>query len=95
MTLKKCLFLMFLFPLLIFSSGCDSAEDWFEEGNNLYNQDRYEEAADCYQKALAINPYYADAWVNRGVCFFAMRNFEEALPCYNKALELDYNQLDA
>ena len=33
----------------------------------LYNLGKYEEAIKCYDKAIEIDPNYADAWNNKGL----------------------------
>ena len=66
-----------------------TAEEWFNEGYDLYNQGRYEEAIECYNKALEIDPDYGDAWNNKGIVLDDLGRYEEAIECYNKALEID------
>jgi protein O-GlcNAc transferase len=61
--------------------------------NNLgvlfYNLRRFKEAADEYQKAVKINPQYAEAWANLGNAFKDLQQSALALKAYEKALELN------
>ncbi|KPQ31474.1 MAG: Trypsin-like peptidase domain/TPR repeat, partial [Phormidium sp. OSCR] len=40
-----------------------TAEDWVKDGNGLLAQERYEEAIVLYDRALEMQPDYADAWI--------------------------------
>jgi tetratricopeptide (TPR) repeat protein len=61
----------------------------FNEGWRLYKQGRYEEAIQCFNKTLEINPQYTDAWINKGASLSNLGRYEEALQCFNKALEIN------
>lgn len=62
---------------------------WTNKGLGLGNMGRFEEAIQCYDKALELDPRYATAWYNKGNNLNAMSRYEEAVFCYDKALELD------
>ena len=42
-----------------------AAEEWFNKGFSLGEQGRFDEAIECYDKALENDPQYADAWHNK------------------------------
>jgi tetratricopeptide (TPR) repeat protein len=46
-------------------------------------------------KAIEINPNYAEAYVNRGVLYFGQKKYELALSDYNKAIEINPNLAQA
>jgi len=77
-------------------SGKDlEALELSNKGVALYNLDRTDEALDCFDKALDINPLLAEAWNNKGG---TLRNFgrsEEVLDCYDKALDINPRYADA
>jgi Tfp pilus assembly protein PilF len=56
---------------------------------------KYDEAIECYNKALEINPKYAEAWNNKGNAYFDMNKYDEAIECYNKALEINPKYAEA
>jgi len=62
------------------------AIEWASKGHDLYALGRYEEAIQCYDKALQIKPNFAGAWSNRGVTLDEIGQFEEAIKSYDKAL---------
>ena len=45
----------------------------------------------CFDKALKMDPKYADAWANRGSALFYLGQNEEALQCAKKALAINPN----
>ena len=49
---------------------------------------RYEQALASWDKAIALEPDYAEAYYNRGVALQALRRFDEALASWDKAIAL-------
>ena len=70
-----------------------TADEWFDEGKALYFDDKYEEAIECYDRALSIDPNNADAWYWKGSTLRDMGKHSEAIECYDKALEIDPNYI--
>lgn len=56
---------------------------------------RYDEAVECYDKAIEINPKDAFAWYNKGNALANLAMHEKAIACFDKALELDPNYTNA
>ena len=74
----------------ISSLDIDRAKELFNEGLVFIDSGNYEEAINCFEKALKINPLYADAWYKKGIAFYnSGKSLEDELSCYNKALEID------
>jgi tetratricopeptide (TPR) repeat protein len=46
------------------------------------------DAIASYQKAIQLNPNYADAYQNLGVAWLKIGNVKAALPAFNKAISL-------
>jgi len=55
--------------------------------NFLYDQRNFQEAAEWYQKALALDPTNVGARTDLGTCYFAMGRPQEALRQYEKSLQ--------
>ncbi|AGU53072.1 TPR repeat-containing protein [Variovorax paradoxus B4] len=56
-------------------------------GDALHRLEKYEEAADAFQAALALNPNAYDVLTNYGITLVRLGRHDEALACYNLALE--------
>src|SRR5664280_2850541 len=74
-------------PILELDPDCAAA--WFYKGNGLHSMGRFEEALDCFEKALALDPHNAAVWTNKGVSLTKLGRNKEAMYCCDKALELD------
>ena len=82
-----------------------TAEDWYNKGLVDKVERRMEEAVQCYNKALEIDPLYVKAWYAKGDALYitgrcgkvvvdledalVLAFLEEALLCFDKALKLD------
>jgi hypothetical protein len=56
---------------------------------------RYEEAVINYDKAIEINPQYAEPYRNKAVILNYLKHFEDAISLYDYAIELDPNMHEA
>jgi tetratricopeptide (TPR) repeat protein len=54
-----------------------------------------QDAIACYDKAIEINPYYADAFYNKGMALSATSKFAEAISSFDKAIEINPYYADA
>jgi cytochrome c-type biogenesis protein CcmH/NrfG len=57
--------------------------------NLFYDSQRFQEAADWYEKALKLDPNNANAHTDLGTTYFSLGRAQDALAEYNKSLELD------
>jgi tetratricopeptide (TPR) repeat protein len=48
----------------------------------------YNEALECYNKALEINRYLTEAWNNKGNVYYKMKEYDEAIKCFMITLSL-------
>ncbi len=60
-------------------------------GGYLYNQGHIKEAIEHYQKAIQIDPNYAEALNNLGAALAAEGRFDEAIENYHKAIQIRPN----
>ena len=67
------------------------ARDWLEKGRCLHNLDRYDEALECYDRAIDLDANYHPAWALRGNVLNNLERYEEALVSFDKAIELEHN----
>jgi tetratricopeptide (TPR) repeat protein len=62
---------------------------WFNKGYALIQLEKYEEAIECYDKAIKIEPNDALAWDTKGIALVNLGKNNEAIECYalyNEAL---------
>ena len=77
---------------LMTSAQCQqTAEDWFYQGLDLQEQNKYIEAIKAYDEAIRINPNLATAWSNKGVAFYGQGKYDEAIKAFDEAVRIDPN----
>ncbi len=64
------------------------ADLWYRKGLTLSNLERYNEAIECFDKAIEKDPDFADAWHNRGVSLGNLERYNEAIECFDKAIAI-------
>lgn len=62
---------------------------YLKRGIQHNRQGNYAKAVAAIQKAIAIDPNYAEAHSNLGIAHTLMKNREQAISCFEKALTLD------
>ncbi len=83
----------------------DEAIRWYREGARLrprwdeglwylatllYEQDRFAEARDAFQRFLVVKPEAGPAWALQGMCEFRLKEYDAALQSLQKGTELGY-----
>jgi tetratricopeptide (TPR) repeat protein len=76
-------------PQIIKTMSTKTANEWILEGNLFSVVKKFEEAIECYNEALKINPKNDDVWCNKGNCYLSLKCYEEADKCYNEALKIN------
>jgi tetratricopeptide (TPR) repeat protein len=61
------------------------APAWGMKADALLTLERYEEALQCFDRVLQMNPG-AVAWYEKGLCCARMRRYREAVQCFDKTL---------
>lgn len=62
-----------------------------EQGNRLYSLRKYEDAINCYSKAIIKNPDVAHYFTNRALCYLKLIKWENACTDCRRALDIDPN----
>ena len=52
---------------------------------------KYDQAIECYDKAIALEPRDFAAWHNKGELLFSLKKHDQAIECYDKAIALNPN----
>jgi len=70
-------------------SRFENASAWYDKGHALYERGNQSEAIQAFDKAIEINPQYADAWYNKGLSLYIQGKYDDAIKAYEKAIEID------
>ena len=62
---------------------------WYNIGNALSDQRRYDKAAYAYNNATTLNSSDSRVWINLGNALFRQAKLDTALQAYNNAIMLD------
>ncbi|CAD8174781.1 unnamed protein product [Paramecium pentaurelia] len=65
------------------------AERLLNEGVALNNLNKYQDAIECYDKAISINPKYDKAWSNKGDALNNLNKYQDAIECLDKAISIN------
>ena len=71
------------------------ATELYNQGNALRTQNKYAEAIETYDKALALNANFAEALYDKGLALHNLNKFQEAIECYDKAISITPKYIDA
>ncbi|CAD8163650.1 unnamed protein product [Paramecium pentaurelia] len=64
-----------------------------KESQQLNNLHIYQEAIECLDEAISINPKYENAWINKGIALHKIKKFKDAIFFYDQALSQYINPL--
>jgi tetratricopeptide (TPR) repeat protein len=59
--------------------------EWYNKGRSFSQLGKIDQAIQCYDKAIEIDPNYVDAWYEKGNALYGL----ESIQCYDKAIEID------
>ena len=71
------------------------AADWVTKGNGFLGSKKYEDALECFDRAIEIDPDYEGAWNNKGTTLSRMGKYEDAIKCYDRALKINPKYIPA
>jgi tetratricopeptide (TPR) repeat protein len=71
------------------------AESYNNRGAAYAKEGEYDKAISDFNKAIELNPRYADAYNNRGAAYAKKGEYEKAISDYSKAIELNPRYADA
>jgi tetratricopeptide (TPR) repeat protein len=73
----------------------ETSIDWFMKGLSLYNQEKYSESLEAYNKTLELDPKDFEAWNNKGIDLGSMGRNDEALEAFRNAVALNESYAEA
>jgi tetratricopeptide (TPR) repeat protein len=69
--------------------------EWFKVGVTRFNQGRYEESLQAYDKVIQVNQQNAAAWNNRGIVLGLLGKSDAALQSFMKATSINSSFAEA
>lgn len=66
-----------------------------DQGNQMFSARKYEDAINCYTKAIIKNPTNATYFTNRALCHLKMKRWEQSCQDCRRALDMDQNLVKA
>ena len=75
--------------------SAEPAEDWNGIGIGFAISGEYEQAIECFNKAIELDPNNADAYFSRGTTHARLSQYEKAIKDFDRAIELNPNYSEA
>ncbi len=69
-------------------TGCDPAGARLEEGNEFYEQGRFDEAIEKYTEAIRVEPTFDAPYYRRGIAYAGQGKKAEAIADFEKFISL-------
>lgn len=90
---KQHLVLTIIVLAVICSCGCtqqSAAMEWYRQGLyfNAYDN-QFEQALECFNKSLELDPLFEDAWLGKSVALYNLGRSQDAIQPIDQALELN------
>lgn len=85
---KSAVAAIFVGCLVFFGQCTNVSETYLKEGRLSLQNQKFEEAKEYFNKAIAQNTQNAEAFNGRGVAYFNLNDIENALLDYNQAIKI-------
>jgi len=97
--MKQHLVLAIVVLAALCSCGCtqqSAAMESYRQGlyfNSYDNQ--FEQALECFNKSLELDPQFEEAWQGKSVALYNLRRYQDALQSVDRALEINSDYAEA
>jgi tetratricopeptide (TPR) repeat protein len=72
-----------------------SCSAYLNKGNSLDNLCRYEDAIECYEKAIDRDPNLVTGFLNKGLSLTNLGKYEDAIKCFDTVLQKDDRNIES
>jgi tetratricopeptide (TPR) repeat protein len=73
----------------------ETADSWYKKGQELTENESYEEALNAYDRAIELDPENARIWMGKGDTRIRMGDYNESREIYENALNITNKSLEA
>jgi len=73
----------------------DTSIYWFMRGLDLYNQERFNDSLQAYNRALELDPNDFEAWNNKGIDEGLLGKYDAALQSFGNAVAINESYAEA
>jgi Tetratricopeptide repeat len=89
--MKLALQMLLVISILFISQAAeeDKTEQWMDEAYDYYSSNRYDDAIDAFDNALALDEDNKEAWAGKGDAYYNLGDYANAVESYNRYFELD------
>lgn len=94
-SMKILLLPLFIIGFTTPAFGQLNATEWFDIGITLFNEDRFNDSVQAYDKAIEINPQFAEAFNNKGIDLGLLGRYDEALKAFRTATTINSTYAEA
>jgi tetratricopeptide (TPR) repeat protein len=77
------------------SGANETSIDWFMRGLDLYNQEKFNDSLQAYNRALELDPNDFEAWNNKGIDEGLLGRYDAALQSFGNAVALNESYAEA
>jgi tetratricopeptide (TPR) repeat protein len=91
----KFVFCTLITLLFVFNGFGQTAKEWVSKGELKGKAGDHEAAISCFDKALTLNPKFAEAYYDRGWAWHTLQEYDKAIEDFTKAIELAANNVTA
>ena len=65
----------------------DDEKLWHDRGISLFHLGKHQEAIECFDRVIEINPENIEAWYNKGLILKNLGEHQEAIECFDRVIE--------
>ena len=87
--------LIWSFTAPVCAGANETSIDWFMKGLDLYDQEKFNESLEAYNRALELDPNDFEAWNNKGIDEGLLGRYDEALKSFENAVALNESYAEA
>jgi tetratricopeptide (TPR) repeat protein len=87
--------LIWAFMAPVCAGANETSIDWFMRGLDLYNQEKFDDSLQAYNRALELDPNDFEAWNNKGIDEGLLGRYDAALQSFGNAVAINESYAEA